>query len=59
MDNLAHHNNDNLPVRLHVLYSRFGWFVGAVDEEGVPFLRESNYYATAEDARVAHPATTH
>lgn len=49
--------HDTLPVSLHVLYSDQGWFVGAVDEDGQPFFRGSEYYETPERARAALPAS--
>lgn len=36
-----------------IFQSDKGWFVGLADEEGAPFLRESGYFPTREDAASA------
>jgi len=41
-------------LKLQVLHSHAGFYIGTLDEDGMPFSRESNeYFRTKEDAEKA------
>jgi hypothetical protein len=46
-------SRDTNSIASQVFRGDHGWFVGVADEDGAPFLRESDYFPTRAEAALA------